>query len=220
MRISPACFWLAAVAAAPFIALASGSTEVGYQAEIENWKLQRVERLKGPSGFLNLVGLFWLRADVSTIGSAPDSDFVLPDHAAPMLGSLRKEGGRVVMAVEDGVSVYHDDVPVESIVMEDDLAERPVVLSHGSLAWTVIRRDDKFAVRVRDFENPAIAAFRPIEYFPVDPSLRVQAVLERYDAPRQMRVDTVIAGLDYRPNSPGKLVFEIGGNTFRLEAYD
>ena len=220
MRISPTTTRLGAIAAATLFAYSSGSADIAYLDEIESWKMGRVERLKGPSGFLNLVGLFWLRADVSTIGSSPDRDFVLPDHAAPMVGSLRKEAGTVLMAVEDGVVVYHNDAPVESIVMEDDQSERPVVLTHGSLAWTVIRRDDKFAVRVRDFENPAIAAFRPIEYFPVDASYRVPARLEYYDEPRQLRVDTVIAGLDYRPYSPGKLVFEIGGETFRLEAYN
>lgn len=220
MRNSLAIAWFGAIAAATLLTCSSGSAEVTYLTEIESWKLDRVERLKGPSGFLNLVGLFWLRSDVSTMGSSPDRDFVLPDHAAPMVGSLRKEAGTVLMAVEDGVVVYHNDMPVESIVMDNDQSERPVVLTHGSLAWTVIRRDDKFAVRVRDFENPAIAAFKPIEYFPVDASFRVPARLERYDEPRQMRVDTVIAGLDYRPQSPGKLVFDIGGVTFRLEAYD
>ncbi len=37
--------------------------------------------------------------------------------------------------------------------------------------------------------------------------------------PRQMRVDTVVTGLDYNPQSPGKLLFEIDGQDFALEAY-
>ena len=139
MRISPTTTRLGAIAAATLFAYSSGSADIAYLDEIESWKMGRVERLKGPSGFLNLVGLFWLRADVSTIGSSPDRDFILPDHAAPMVGSLRKEAGTVLMAVEDGVVVYHKDAPVESIVMEDDQSERPVMLTHGSLAWTVIR---------------------------------------------------------------------------------
>jgi uncharacterized protein (DUF1684 family) len=190
-----------------------------YLAEIEKWRSERVERLKGPDGYLNLVGLFWLRQDTSTFGSSPDNDFVLPARAAPKVGAFHREREKVVMTVEDGVKVFHGQAPVRSIVMDDDYAGLPVVLSHGSLAWTVIRRDDKFAVRVRDFENPAVAEFQPIEYFPVDVSLRVSAALERFDKPRQLRVDTVITGLDYRPQSPGKLAFDIAGQSYELEAY-
>jgi uncharacterized protein (DUF1684 family) len=190
-----------------------------YLADLATWKAERVSRLKGPDGFLNLVGLFWLRKDTSTFGSSPDNDFVLPAGAAPVLGSFHKEDGKVRMAVRDGIEVLHGETPVQSIVMDDDHSENPVVLTHGSLAWTVIRRDDKYAVRVRDFEHPAIAAFGPIDYFPADLALRVPAVLQRFDEPRQLRVDTVIEGLDYRPESPGILRFEIDGEPFELEAY-
>ena len=190
-----------------------------YLSELAAWKTERVARLKGPTGYLNLAGLFWLRQDVSTIGSSPDNDFVLAAHAAPMLGAFRKENGKIVMVVSDGAEVLHAGVPVKSIVMDDDSSGQPVLLTHGSLAWTVIRRDDKFYVRVRDFDSPAIAAFKPIEYYPVDLAYRVAAVMERFDEPRQLRVDTVITGLDYRPQSPGKLGFELAGEAFELEAY-
>ena len=191
-----------------------------YLAEIAEWKAERVASLKGPTGFLNLIGLFWLRQDVSTFGSSPDSDFVLPRHAAATVGSFHRENEQLVMSVENGIEVFHDQTPIREIVMDDDQSDQPVVLTHGSLAWTVIRRDEKLAVRVRDFDNPAIEAFKPIEYFPVDRSFRVPATLERFDEPRQLRVDTVITGLDWRPQSPGKLKFEFAGESYELEAYN
>jgi len=190
-----------------------------YLADLATWKTDRIARLKGPDGYLNLVGLFWMREDVSSFGSSAENDFVLPDTAAATLGSFHLEDDEILMVVRDGVEVFHGETPVQSIIMNDDLSGHPVVLTHASLAWTVIRRDDKFAVRVRDFEHPAIAAFRPIEYFPTDLALRVPAILERFDELKQFRVDTVITGLDYRPQSPGTLKFEIGGEPFELEAY-
>jgi hypothetical protein len=48
----------------------------------------------------------------------------------------------------------------------------------------------------------------------------VEARLQRYDQPRIIRVDTVIEGLDYNPTSPGLLRFDIGGQSFELEAYN
>lgn len=191
-----------------------------YFDDIATWRLERVERLKGRDGFLNLVGLFWVRRDISTFGSSPESDFVLPPGAPSTVGIFRRENGRLIMAVHDDVEVFRDEMPIKEIIMEDDRSERPVVLTHDSLAWTVIRRDDRLAVRVRDYDSPAIAAFKPIEYFSVDMSYRLPALLKRFHEPRQLRVDTVITGLDWKPESPGMLIFEIGGTTFELEAYD
>jgi uncharacterized protein (DUF1684 family) len=172
-----------------------------------------------PQGTHRISELFWLRQDVSTFGSSPDSDFVLPGHAAATVGSFHRENEQLVMSVENGIEVFHDQTPIREIVMDDDQSDQPVVLTHGSLAWTVIRRDGKLAVRVRDFDNPAIEAFKPIKYFRVDRSFRVPAILERFDEPRQLRVDTVITGLDWRPQSPGKLKFEFAGESYELEAY-
>lgn len=215
----------AIAAAAFFVCACDSGNSTGlqvsdtYLTELAAWRTERIARLKGPTGYLNLVGLFLLRQDISTIGSSPDSDFVVPGHAAPTLGSFRKESKKVLMDVQDGVEVLHGETPVKSIAMDDDQSEHPVVLAYGSLAWTVIRRDDKLFVRVRDFDDPAIAAFKPIEYFPVNMEMRVSAVLDRFEEPKQLRVDTVITGLDYRPRSPGTLKFEIAGESFELEAY-
>ena len=74
-------------------------------------------------------------------------------------------------------------------------------------------------MRVRDFENPFVATFGPLPYFDIDPLLRVQATLRRYDEPRIANVATVIEGLGYHPESPGLVEFEIGSTTYELEAY-
>ncbi|TFG38861.1 MAG: DUF1684 domain-containing protein [Chromatiales bacterium] len=94
-----------------------------------------------------------------------------------------------------------------------------MMLSHGSLAWTVVEREGKYAIRFRDFEHPFVKSFGPLPYFYIDPSLRVQATLRRYAEPRTVSVDTVIEGLGYHPESPGVVEFEIEGKTYSLEAY-
>ena len=94
-----------------------------------------------------------------------------------------------------------------------------MMITHGSLAWTIIRRDGRYAVRLRDFEHPVLASFPPLQYFPIDPSWRVEATLERYEEPRQVAASTVIEGLGWSPESPGVAVFRKDGETHRLEAY-
>ena len=193
---------------------------VAYQAELEEWRVGRLQRLKAPTGFLNLVGLFWIEAETSRIGSADDNDIVFPDVAAASLGVLRMTEEGVVLDVEPGVDVRHDDRAVTSILIEDDTTENPVTVTHGSLAWTIIKRDGRYALRLRDYEHPAIAAFPPIESYPIDLAYRVKGKLLPFAQPKILDVDTTIVGLGYHPRSPGKVAFEIDGATYELEAYE
>jgi uncharacterized protein (DUF1684 family) len=190
-----------------------------YAAELQEWRQARLDSLKGPDGYLNLAGLFWLEQDSSTIGSAVGSDVLLPEKAAARVGRLEVTATGVVFTAEPGVDVRYEGIPVRSVLVSDDTTGGPVVLTHGSLAWSVIRREDRFAVRLRDYEHPAIAAFQPIESFPIDLGFRVPATLKRFAEPKTLAVDTVIEGLGWQPQSPGVVEFEIDGQALRLEAY-
>jgi uncharacterized protein (DUF1684 family) len=192
---------------------------VRYEQEILAWRAQRLANLKQPYGFLNLVGLYWLDEGTTRIGSADDNDIVFPGKAAPRVGALTMTDDGVVFTAEPGADVRHEDLPITSILMADDTTGNPVTLTHGSLAWTIIRRDDRFAVRLRDFEHPALDNFGPLEYYPIDPTYRVSATLQPYAEPKTVNVDTTIAGLGYRPESPGTLRFEVHGAAYELEAY-
>jgi uncharacterized protein (DUF1684 family) len=192
---------------------------LAYEAEIEQWRAQRLEALKGPDGYLNLAGLYWLDEGASSLGSTADNTIVLPPKAAPRVGELATTAEGVIMLTEPGVDVRFDGIPVRSIMIADDTTEHPVTITHGSLAWSVIKRSGRYALRLRDYEHPAITGFPPLQYYPVDPGLRISARLERYAEPKVMNVDTVIEGLGWRPESPGVVVFDIDGQEFRLEAY-
>lgn len=200
----------------PLLPLAAADS---YVAELEAWKRERLAELKGDSGYLNLAGLYWLRQPESTFGSAMDNDLPFPASAEPHIGVFHLNPDQVVLTVNPGVSVNHMNAPVTRIRMHDDSSDTPVTVTHGSLSWTVINRDGKFAVRLRDFEHPALRNFPPIDYYPVNVELNVRAALQPYEEPRQVRVDTVIEGLDYKPMAPGILYFSVGGEEFELEPY-
>lgn len=191
-----------------------------YEADNLRWRVERLELLKGPDGYLNLAGLFWLREGSTTIGSSPDSGIALPASAAARVGSLQVSAGGVRLQVVEGVAVYVSGQPIESILIADDTTDTPVTIEHASTAWTIIKRDGRFALRLRDFEHPAIAAFPPIEYYPLDPGMRVAARLQRFATPKILDVDTVIEGLGWHPASPGIVTFEIAGQELQLEAYE
>ncbi|MCB0116206.1 MAG: DUF1684 domain-containing protein [Caldilineaceae bacterium] len=190
-----------------------------YAAALEEWRTQRIAELRRPDGWLSLAGLFWLSAGRSSFGSAPDNDIIFPaDKAAPVIGDFVLEDGQVRVEIRAGVDVLHDGQPVAHLTLADDKSKSPTILTHRSLSWLVIRRDDQLGIRLRDSESPALTSFDGVPSFPVDPSWRVEAVLERYDPPRSIPVPTILGTLTPMP-SPGALVFTVDGEEYRLDAF-
>ena len=190
-----------------------------YEQEILQWRTERLANLKAPSGYLNLVGLYWLENGTTLIGAVADNDIIFPDNAAPYVGELQVGVDGVMLSANADADVRHEGVPVNSILIADDTTMNPVALTHGSLGWTIIKRDGRFALRLRDFEHPSLDNFAPLTYYPIDPALRVAATLQPFEEPKILNVKTTIEGLGYRPESPGTVTFEIDGVTHELEAY-
>ncbi len=190
-----------------------------YEAAVMEWRAERLASLKGESGYLNLAGLFWLEPGEYTFGAAPGNDLVFPGTETPVIGRFIVDADGVRMVPLPGVDVRYEGVPVRTLFLTDDTSANPVSVTHGSLAWSAIKREGRYAIRLRDYEHPAIRELAGLEYFPIELGLRRIGTLRRFDEPRVLEVDTVIEGLDYRPMSPGVVEFRIGGESFELEAY-
>jgi hypothetical protein len=188
-----------------------------HEAEVMEWRAGRLARLLAPNGFLTQIGLFWIEDGSYSMGSAKSNDIVLPDSAAPQLGRLTVARDGVTMSVEPGVDVFHDERAISDIVLLADTSGTSMVLSHGSIAWGLIERGGKFAIRVRDFEHPWVDTFGPLPYYDIDPAWRVEATLQPYAEPREIAVDTVIEGFQQFPVAPGTVTFEVGGEEYTLE---
>lgn len=205
-----------------FTVLAVGASESidPYERYVLDWRAERVAKLKAESGYLNLVGLYWLGAGTVTFGASPDNGLVFPGAGAARLGRFVVGADGVTMHVDDGADVEHAGEAVTELFLADDTTDDPVTVTHGSLAWGVIQREGRYALRLRDFENPALDAFPPLDYYDIDRSYVVRARLIPFDEPRVMRVGTVIEGLGWEPRSPGVVEFVLGGETYTLEAYE
>lgn len=191
--------------------------QAAYEQEVLDWRAGRLERLVAPSGFLTQIGLYWLEAGTYTIGSDPGNDMILPASAAAHVGAFEVGPDGVRLLVKDGVTVLQEGQPVTELIMHADTSGNPVTVSHHSLAWTVIERGGRLAVRIRDFEHPFVRDFGPLPYYEIDPSSRVTGTLHRYDEPRTVAVDTVIEGFQQFPVAPGVVTFELDGQSFELE---
>ncbi len=221
-RLTAGVGW-AVLVVAPLALMCRGTSQNGrkphdsYVAEIQDWHRKRIESLKSPNGWLNLVGLFWLKEGENRFGSDPSNDIVFPEGKAPrFIGTITLRDGVVRTRIDRGVEVLHDGKPVREIPMKTDAQGNPTVLSLGSLRWFIIERKKGYGVRLRDLESPRVAEFMGIEMFPIDSAWRVEARFEPYVPPKMISVPTIL-GTTRRQPSPGALVFKIRGKTYRLD---
>jgi len=193
--------------------------------EIEAYREARAARLSSKQGWLSLINKVWLDDGVYRIGSEEGADVLLPRDRAPrQLATVTRQGSRVELAAAPGVVLKSRGEPITSLILRSDATNEPDVVTFGSLSFQLLERSSlgesagasDFALRVRDGESPLLRAFRGVDTFPIDPSWRIVARLERYTSEREV----IYEDGDGRPQryfAPGHALFERGGSTYRLE---
>ena len=196
------------------------SMSVGAQAQpsLDEWRQKRVANLTSETGWLTLVGLYWLKAGDNTFGRAASNRIAL-DHPAlgNTSGSFQVRDGGVTFVAAPGAKVMNGREPVTSMAMVPDTAGQPTTLSIGSLRFFVIERAGRLGVRIRDVDHPARKNFQGLEYFPVDESWVIDARFEPYPANRRIPILNIL-GMTDQMLTPGAVVFSRGGREWRLDA--
>jgi uncharacterized protein (DUF1684 family) len=191
-----------------------------YVKEINEWHQKRIERLKAPDGWLNLVGRTWLKPGVNKFGSAKDNDVIIESDKVPAcMGEFILKDSIVTMKVYNGVDVLLEGKPVKEIVMIDDQKKDMTVFQYGTIKWNLIIRGDKYGIRFRDLESPLVKNFKGVERFPVNSGWKFVAKFETYSPPKKIFVPNVLGQIE-EEFSPGAVVFEKDGKIFRIDAID
>jgi uncharacterized protein (DUF1684 family) len=191
-----------------------------YRREIESWRAARDASLRKPNSWLTLVGLFWLEEGDNRFGSDPRNRVVLPaGKASAVAGTLIRHGDAVSVRATPGSGLESDGHPVVELPLASDAKGKPTTLHLGSLSFYVIKRGDRLGVRVKDSQSPALASFRGVESFPVEPAWRMVARFEPHPRPTSIPIANVLGQTENQP-SPGIVVFEHAGKTWRLDALD
>jgi uncharacterized protein (DUF1684 family) len=197
------------------------AADPAYAAEIEKRRAERLGALTGEDGWLTLVGIYWLKPGENRLGGGgAGNDIVLPGGTVPAFaGVITVEGdGIVTFRAGPGTAAVIHDETVSEAVLRTDRQGRPDVVEMAGLRMTVIDRSGSLALRVRNPRSSRRTAFNGIPYFPVDPRLRVEAALERYDAPREIAVASA-QGPAQRMLAPGRLHFRVGATDCTLEPF-
>jgi uncharacterized protein (DUF1684 family) len=197
------------------VSFASFSQESEYEKEIMAFRKIRIDSLQHENGYLNLSGLFWLKEGENTIGADPKNDFVFPaEHSDSFLGKIILNNGVVRFKSSQANQVFSSGQAVSEMIIFQD--KKVVVLEHKSLRWFIIKRGEKYALRLRDLEGEYVRNFKGIDYFSIDSSWRIKAkFVPTYG--KKLNI-TDITGRNYLEDSPGELHFTIKGKKYTLEA--
>jgi len=191
-----------------------------YEDEILEWRERRLETLKGPRGYLNLIGLLELTEGAQTFGYATSDDLRLAGAAgAGTIGVFRKRGDRVMFTADSDATVVCDGKPVAEMEVFLPDQETPVVLEFGALRWFVIQRGPQLFVRARDLESAYARDFPGFDFYTIKPAWRFEAEFVRLKAPTTFTVADVL-GQNVEMKSTGKLKFTHVGETYLIDAVD
>lgn len=191
-------------------------TEADALADIEAWRQTRFDDLQKPDGWLTLAGLYWLDEGETRFGSAPDNDLVFPENAPPHIGTFHYADSVVRMEAAPSIEVTYAGEPVAEIEMDPGGETASIILEWESLSWFLIRRDNGFGIRLKDSQSPALVAFEGIDAFSADLGWRLRGRFDSYDPPKSIYVPTVLDTED-RYTVPGAMVFDVAGETYRLD---
>ena len=195
----------------------AASAQDSYDKTIEKWRAEREAKLKSDDGWLTVTGLFWLREGQNEFGSAPTNDIVLPPGSAPdKLGSFEWLNGKITLRVAEGATITANSKPVRELVLHSDSVKRPEVIEAGDLSFLLLKRGDRWGIRLKDKNSFARQNFTGLRWYPAKESYRIAAEFIAYDQPKDIPIVNVLGDIE-NYKSPGLLKFKLNGQEYTLE---
>lgn len=199
--------------------LLAQSTEKAFREEIKVWDEKRIESLRSATGWVNLAGLFWLTPGENRFGAAANHQLQFNDPRFPAhLGSFILNDKEVIWKTAAGNEVYNKQEKVQEVVQYDIQKNQGIQLAYQTFRWTIIKRENIIGVRFRDLDHPNLKTFHHIDRYKPSLKWKIEASLEE-SLYASVSITNVL-GQTYQMPSPGKIVFEIDGKKYKLDAVD
>ena len=183
--------------------------------EVEAWRAKRLERLTSESGWLTLVGLYWLHDGENRFGTDAANDVVLPAGTAPArAGSFRLASGRVRVTAPAEAGVTIAGTKGTDREVRTDAEGAPDEIKVGRLTLTVIKRGDRIGIPRQGPGEPGPHR--------VPRSCRTRSVRSigsrrssSYETPKEIKIPTVL-GTTETLTAPGSVRFVLQGQELTL----
>ncbi len=163
-----------------------------------------------------LVGSFWLKEGVNTLGSSPDCEIHLPKQAPNLLGAIKLDRGAATLQVDLGQSVDVNGAPAGAAtpLRWDDTAS-PTIITFKDLRMVMIQEAGRIGVRLWDKGQVRAVARRT--WFEVDETYRIRAQYTAYPVPVKVGLPNV-RGESETGYVQGYLSLKLGGKSHNVDA--
>ncbi|MEP6902600.1 MAG: DUF1684 domain-containing protein [Actinomycetota bacterium] len=199
-----------------FIFSVSVNAQTDYVKQINKWRADHEAGLKTDSGWLTVAGLFWLKEGLNTVGAGSGFDIELTENFKGKFGAIEFKNGTAILTVENGAEALSDGKPVSSIELVSDEKGEPNVIQTGSQTFYLIKREERFGIRLKDKNSSQRTNFKGLHWFPVDEKYKITAKFEPFAKPKEVLIPNVLGG-NFKMKSPGVLKFKLKGKEYSLE---
>lgn len=201
---------------------ARNAAKLAYEKEIKKQRNERLDRLQLPAGWLSLVGMHWIEVGTTRVGSGKDNGTQLAVGPARIGMLTLTKTGKITLQAERGSEITIDGKPIAGTahLLSDADGEPTVVgFNNGDASFIVIKRGDRYALRVRDALAATRQQFPGIEYFDISKDYRFQATFIPNEPGKKIEIMNILGMVEQMAN-PGQVVFTKDGKEYRLEAVD
>lgn len=183
-----------------------------YEKEMLDFRQRRVEFLKSEKGYLNLVGLFWLKEGENSFGSGSANDLQFPDAFPENFGTADKSEKTVTFSYGEPVVLKGEELTSAAI----DVDDRSQIFAWGPFQWFILESGGHYAIRMRNLESPVLDKPLNLKFYDVTESWRITGRYTAYDEERS-RTITNIRDISYEQNAPGMITFGRDGKSYSFE---
>lgn len=190
-----------------------------YERHHTIWKNQRIKSLTATEGWLSLEGLFWLKEGDNSIGTKSKYDILFPEFAADYIGVIKKEGDQFTFETGGESYVTVNDERIVNGELQSDAEGSPTKLQHKSLIFYIIKRGDKYALRLKNTLAKKRYSLKQIPAYPIDYNFVLEANVKQAKGTKSLVVEDV-TGSKQTYEIQAYLEFFLDGKKSKLAAFD
>jgi uncharacterized protein len=188
------------------------------QQVVAAWRAARAQEISAADGWLTLAGLEWLKPGINSVGSGTDNQIRLAGQTPEHLGLLTVNAGIVQLLAPSGgfpQELMMDGKPARegSLVVDD---AKPSTIAWHGMTLVVLKRGDRFVLRIKDANSPARSAFHGLNWYPPDAHYVLTARWVPFKPVQLEEIPTVI-GTTLKLPAPGLAMFLVDGKVQHLE---
>ena len=205
------------LAVAAFLLSACAASTSTYKTEIDNWRSKHETELRADDGWLTLAGLFWLKEGTNTIGRGEGYDIQLTENfKQDKFGEIDFHDGKAILKIQPHVDASVDGKPLTTVELRSDQPGPATKVTAGSQTFYLIKREDRFGIRLKDSNSAERRNFDGEHWFPADQSYRVTGTFEPFDEVQEVEIPNVLGGT-FKMKSPGTVKFKLLGKDLTLQ---